>query len=304
MKMLALRKWFCLLIALFTLVGTQTGMTQGDVFTPDTFPLIAPTEKAEGTVRVMSFNIRCQDVGGTEMQYRIPLIPAEVNEIRPDSFGVQEATLAWCAALKCLLPDYASVGKERDGNGRGESSSIYYLRAKYRLVDSGTFWLSETPDVPSRGWDAACNRVCTWAVLQNRITKDTYVHVNSHFDHVGKVAVAEEGKMVNAFIKAHFAGLPVVFSADLNSSVDSPAYNAMTASLVNASMTAEDSVRYGTFHACRPETHQNHEIDFVLCSPDLTVKTYRVVTTGIDGRFVSDHFPIYADIVIKNGKVC
>ena len=303
MSKMIFRKWFSLLIALFTLIGTYRGMTQGDVYTPDTFPIISPTAQAEGTVRVMSFNIRCADVGGTELGYRIPLVPAEVNEVQPDSFGVQEATSVWRKALKILLPAYACVGEDRDGDGNGESCNIYYLRARYRLLDSGTFWLSETPDEPSRGWDAACNRVCTWAVLKNRLTGETYVHVNSHFDHVGRVAVAEAGKLVNDFIETHFEGLPVVLTADLNAGIGSAAYNAMTATLVNTSMVAEDSVRFGTFHACSPETHQDYEIDFVLCSPDLTVKTYRAVTAGIEGRFVSDHFPIYADVVIPNG-VC
>ncbi len=302
MKTMIIRRFFAILIALLTLYGAHHGMTEGDVFTPGAFPLISPTAQEKGTVRVMSFNIRCYDVGGTDLKYRIPLVPAEVNEVRPDSFGVQEATPEWREKLKKLLPEYDSVGEDRDGSGTGESCTVYYLRARYRLLDSGTFWLSETPDVPSRGWDAACNRVCTWAVLQNRFTGDTYVHVNSHFDHVGKTAVVQAGKMVNDFIDERFPSLPVVFTADLNALVGSPAYNAMTTNLVNTAMVAEDSIRFGTFHGCHPETHQDYEIDFVLCSPDLTVKTYRVVTAGINGRFVSDHFPVYADIVVKNGS--
>ena len=305
MQIAIVRRLFALLIALFTLYGANHGMTDGDVYTPDTFPIIEAEPQAKGTVRVMSFNIRCEDVNGTEMKYRIPLIPAQVNEIRPDSFGVQECTAAWRSALQALLPEYAGVGEARDGNGQGESCTIYYLRAKYRLLDSGTFWLSETPDRVSRGWDAACNRVCTWAVLKNRLTGETYVHVNSHFDHRGATAVVKAGEMVNAFIAERFPDLPVVFTADLNARVGSPSYNVMTEHLVNASMTAEDSVRYGTFHACHPETHGNHEIDFILCSQDIAVKTYRTVTAGIDGRFVSDHFPIYADVILPaGGSVC
>lgn len=296
-----LRRFFSILIALFTLVGSKTGMTDGDVIKTDDFPLISPTAQAEGTVRVMSFNVRYGDVNGTEVGYRIPLVPAQVNEICPDSFGVQEATPLWCVMLNLLLPEYASVGKERDGDGKGEACKIFYRRAKYRLLDSGTFWLSETPEVPSLGWDAACNRVCTWAVLKNRVTGETYVHANTHFDFTGGVAVEESARLITAFLQERFPALPVVFTADMNETIGSAAYTLMTDTLANAALTAEDSIRYGTFHNCSPAAYKDYEIDFVLCSPSLTVKTYRVVTEGINGRFVSDHFPIYADIVIGNG---
>ena len=106
MQIAIVRRLFALLIALFTLYGANHGMSKGDVYTPDTFPIIEAEPQAKGTVRVMSFNIRCEDVNGTEMKYRIPLIPAQVNEIRPDSFGVQECTEgAWRIMLRRLLPD-------------------------------------------------------------------------------------------------------------------------------------------------------------------------------------------------------
>ncbi|MBQ7638973.1 MAG: hypothetical protein IJS90_08745 [Clostridia bacterium] len=106
---------------------------------------------------------------------------------------------------------------------------------------------------------------------------------------------------MNDFINNNFSGIPVVFTADINTTRGKAAYNTMTGSLNDAALTAKDSIGFGTFHACSPETHANYYIDFILCSNDITVETYRTVTKGIDGRFVSDHFPIYADVTLPEG---
>ena len=110
------------------------------------------------------------------------------------------------------------------------------------------------------------------------------------------------GEIVNRYIKEHFADVPVVFTADMNTSENGEAYAVMTERLNDARVTAADCVDFGTFHACRPETHADTHIDFVLCSRNISVRAYRTVTAGIDGRFVSDHFPIYADVTIPGAK--
>lgn len=286
-------------LSLFTFFGKEG---PADSMNGHEFPLIAAEEKSdEAFTRVMSFNLRCDVVNGVPVSKRKVIVAKQINEVMPDSFGVQEGTKEWMQILDVLLPQYARVGVDRDTgktNGNGEHACVFYLKSKYKLIDSGNFWLSETPDVPSFGPGAAYRRVCTWAILENRQNGSRYVHINTHFDHVSEEARVLAGGFVNDFIEKNFAGIPVVFTADMNTTENGDAFRKMTQNLGSARRLAEDSVSYGTFHDVSPETHADSEIDFILCSGDIQVKTYRTVTAGIDGRFVSDHFPIYADIVI------
>ncbi|MCR5041487.1 MAG: endonuclease/exonuclease/phosphatase family protein [Clostridia bacterium] len=274
-----------------------------DTYSAHDFELIPPAEKPDGAARIMSFNIRCSDVRGVPASQRASIVTGQIISVKPDSAGIQEATGELMDTLKKKLTDYAWVGLDRESGKPadtygGEACPIFYLKDKYELLEHGDFWLSETPDEPSIALNAACKRICTWAKLKDRGTGSVYVHVNTHYDHVSSPARVFGANMVTAFINDNFAELPVVFTADMNDSVGSDAYAVMISSLRDARFEAADSVPYGTFHACSPETHAGYFIDFVLCSEDIEILTYRTVTDGIDGRFVSDHFPIYADIVL------
>ena len=268
------------------------------------FPRIAAKMQEAGTLRVMSFNIRCADVNGVVVKKRIGIAVRQIKEAMPDVLGVQEATPEWMRALEKKLGLYAWVGMERETGGspkeKGESCPIFYLKSKFTLEDSGSFWLSDTPDEPSFGPGAACKRVCTWAKLRDRKTGAVFVHVNTHFDHVSEEARAAGGEIVTRLIGERFSELPVVFTADMNAQQEETVYATMTKTLKDARLTAEESESFGTFHACSPETHTDYIIDFILCSGEIGVRTYRVLTKGVDGRFVSDHFPLYADVVLPD----
>ena len=288
-------KLFCFFLALVSSLTSTVGPARKDAFTPGTFPEIGIEEKAADAVRIMSFNIRSADVNGTSASLRRQIALEEICRVAPDSLGVQEATELWMLHLR-TLPQYGIVGEGRDGGVRGEHNPILYNKETWRLEDSGTFWLSETPDKPSLGWDAACPRICTWAALKNKKTGETYVHVNTHFDHVGETAVAEGAKMVADFIRTRFAGKHVVFTADMNAGPDSEAYRIMTALLQDTRLTAPDSKSYGTFHDGKPDVYTDWILDYILCGKTVTPLVFRTVTEGVNGRLVSDHFPLYADV--------
>ena len=271
------------------------GITLGDTFREGTFPVYAPHPQAEETIRVLSFNVRCTGVNGVPAPLRRGIVADEVRAIAPDSFGVQEATTLWMQYLRDVLPDYAAVGQGRNGGSIGEHSAVLYRCDRYDLVDSGTFWLSETPEKPSKALDAAHKRVCTWAVLENKETKQRYAHVNSHFDHIGEAARVFEANMVAAFIEEKFADLPVVFTADMNCKSSEETYAIRTRTMQDTSLTADTAEAFGTFHNGHPEKSAK-TIDFILCSDAFHAVAYQTVTAGIDGRLVSDHFPIYADL--------
>lgn len=296
-----LQKMIAVFLAILSFFASYSNKSWGDKYVEGAFPQIGVTEKEKGTVRVCSFNVRDKDVNDVEMKDRVQLVVRKILEIDPDSFGVQEATAAWMKALVFMLPDYGHIGKDTEGDGTGETNAIFYKRARYKLCGGDTKWLSDTPDETSYGWDAKCKRLFTYAVLKNRRTGEEYVHVNSHFDHVGQLAREKEAEQIVAFVRDLLPDRAVVFTADMNATDSSEAYRTMTSCFADARKTAPDSEWVScTFHGGRSELLDDYIIDYVLYNEKVEAKAFRVVTTGIDGRFVSDHFPIYADVEIKN----
>ena len=289
-----------MLMAFLTMISSIFGIIQNK---PADKQVIQGFEvKEESVMRVMSFNIRCANVGTDSWEDRIGIVSQTMLDSEADSIGVQEATPEWMATLKETVGDkysYVGVGRD-DGDNKGEYSSIFYLKDKYTAVESGTFWLSETPEKPSRGWDAACNRVCTWAVLQNKETGEKYVHINTHFDHIGISARKNSVDMIVEKAK-EFTDIPVVFTADMNVKQDSENYNQFVNSgvLYDTKFAAPDTMDYCTYHDTKPNKHKDDVIDYVMINDKFSAVSYKVVTEGIDGRFVSDHYPVYADVVVK-----
>ncbi len=281
-----------------SIVATPLTSFWGDAYKSGTFPEIDVSECAPDCVRVMSFNVRAYDVNKVPNEFRNNLVAYEILKILPDSLGVQELRVpAYVTLVKKLSAFYSSVGADRDGNFFSERSTIFYLKGKYKLVDSGTFWLSETPGEKSFGWDAACRRVCTWAILENRATGERYAHANTHFDHMGEEARANSPKLISKLVRGKFQNLPVVFTGDLNATPESSVYKEMTSfGLRDASLTAEDSLTYGTFHDGDAANNTDETLDYILVNDKVSPLVFRTVTVGVYGRYVSDHFPIYADV--------
>lgn len=247
--------------------------------------------------RIMSFNIRCSDVNGVTWQERKELVSKQILEAHPDSVGLQEAHTEWMRYLaKALKDEYSYVGIGRENGKRlGEFSAIFYLKDKYKAVESGNFWLSETPEKPSMGWDAACKRICTWVRLRDRETGKEYVHINTHFDHRGEIAQKNSVGMIHNKAK-EFKDIPLVFTADLNIFEGGEIYKDMVSDVLkDAKFLAPDTMNEVTYHNGDPEHFDGKIIDFVLVNSLVVPKTYRVLTQGIDGQLVSDHYPIYSD---------
>lgn len=145
--------------------------------------------------RIMSFNVLCYGREPHFWTLRAPLVCRLIRETLPDSFGVQEAHIDWINALTEGLPEYDYVGVGRnDGKEDGEFAAVFYLKDKFTASDSGSFWLSETPDKPSLGWDGACIRIATYVRLTEKSTGREYVHFNTHLDHVGREAQVNGAK--------------------------------------------------------------------------------------------------------------
>ncbi len=286
-----------IIMAMINLFGSIFGIIQ-DMPKPETVTQDFEIRQEATDLRIMSFNIRCLNVGSDSWEDRIGIVSETFLKSEADSIGIQEGTPEWMATLKNTVSEkYAFVGQGRDGLDEGEYSAIFYLKDKYDVVDSGTFWLSNTPDEMSRGWDASMNRICTWAIFKNKETGKEYVHMNSHFDHIGTIAQKNSAALISERAKT-FGDMPIVFTADMNVKENSTAYDTMTTLGVfkDTKREAPDTMDYLTYHNTKPQNHQGHVLDYVMINDNLSALSYKVVTAGIDGRYVSDHFPIYADL--------
>lgn len=252
---------------------------------------------AEGMTRIMSFNVRYG-----EFERRKDIVPAFIEEYSPDSAGLQECTYKWYVTLTEELEDYAFVGVGRDtgtlDEDCGEISAVIYKKDKYNLIDSGTFWLSETPDEVSRGWDGACNRICTWAVLEEKQTGVRYAHVNTHLDHLGNEARTKGVELVKE--KAFSFDIPTVVTGDFNFEKNNDLYKSLvTGGLTDTQDMTEDTMTGKTYHGYFGGT-RGEPIDFVLVNSKITeVSSYRIVRDRINLKLISDHYPVYSDMIIK-----
>lgn len=247
--------------------------------------------------RILSFNVLCAGKNHQWWENRVPLVCSIIKEYKPSSFGVQEAHWEWMQALCENLPEYDYVGVGRDdGDKDGEFSAVFYLKDEFTASESGNFWLSETPDKPSLGWDAACIRNATYVKLTHKESGKAYIHFNTHLDHVGALAQINGVKMIQEKA-ASFGGLPVVCTGDFNVFQDSECYNVMVSgNMGDSRKMAPDTDDCYTYHGFQPE--KRHEIiDFVFVDR-ATVKpvNFKVINKLVDGEFYSDHHAVYADI--------
>lgn len=255
-------------------------------------------------VTVMSYNVYINGDGLRSPEIRSSYVVSNIKNYMPDSFGVQEADKAWTDRLEAGLTEYARVGTYRDdGKEAGESSSVFYLKDKYNLVESGNFWLSETPDEPSLGWDAACNRLCTYAVLENKETSFRYVHFNAHFDHIGDQAVAESVALISNKIAELYPDLPVVVTGDFNFREGSTNYESVLSSgLRDTKHLAETSDSGATYHGYSVVVANDKPIDYIMVNDYASsVKSYKIDRTLYWFTYSSDHHPVISEITLFNG---
>lgn len=259
-------------------------------------PEIVPKDEITDseTVRVMSFNIRC-----LEYSRRKKIVPQLIKEYAPDSLGIQECTYQWYNNLAESLTDYEFIGVGRDTGDRsavcGEMSAILYKKDKFNLVDSGTFWVSETPDKVSQGWDGACRRICTWVILENKETGEQYAHVNTHLDHEGAEARVKGSQMVEDFALSF--DMPTVLTGDFNFRRDTDLYEGMVdGGLRDVQAIAKDTMDGKTYHDYKGGT-EGSPIDYILVNDQVTdVLRYKIVREKYSGKYTSDHYPIYSDV--------
>ena len=257
------------------------------------------------TLRLMSYNIRLDldSDGANRWANRRQWVAAQVLWLRPDIFGMQEVLPQQKADLAAALPQYRLFGGGRDdGNDKGEASPIGYDASRFDFLEGGMFWLSPTPAVPSKGWDAAYPRIVTWVRLRIRDSRQVVLAVNTHWDHLGTVARRQSAAQMLSWLEAHSRRCEraVVFG-DFNSGIDSEQMRAMTKgplALRDARAVSKTPAfgPAGTFNGFEKFSGLSLAIDHVLLGRDIDVERYAVFAQVIDGRVPSDHFPVIVDL--------
>lgn len=265
----------------------------------------APRPRACAPLRVMTYNIRLdvESDGANRWAARRDQLIGQIAFVQPDILGLQEVVPGQKADLERALPDYRFVGVARDdGKAAGEYSSLAVRNAAYDIRSSGTFWLSPTPDKPSKGWDSAYPRIATWAHLVRRADGRRILALNTHLDHVGEVARREGARRISAFLSQHrLPGERIVVTGDFNAEPGSPPLRMLT----SAPLSLRDSKAAartpaigpeGTFNGFEAVPKEGRRIDYVLAEPSIRVKRHATLAWHFkDGRVASDHFPVVAD---------
>ena len=250
-------------------------------------------------VKVISYNIRLINPkdGPNEWKYRAEASPAMIKDYVPDVFGVQEAVLEQLDYMQAALPKYGCVGVGReDGVSKGEHMSIFYNKKTVELLEWGTYWLSETPDVPSKGWDARCKRTATWARMRMKDSGKEFFYVNTHLDHRGKVAQQKGLELiVKRIAEMNPDGLPMILTGDFNVKPDSPVLVDLDTKMLSARNTGEKTDARATFNGWGQSAWV---IDYIYYSGFSACPEYETIVRQYKGvPYISDHYPIVARMV-------
>lgn len=269
------------------------------------FLFCIPGRNGTAKLAVMTFNVRYDNPGDGENAWpqRKERVAATIRFHEADIAGLQEVLQHQLSDLAGMLPEYGWLGVGRDdGKKAGEYAPIFYKKERFRVLDKGHFWLSQTPDVPgSMGWDAACTRIVTWAQFQDRISGASVYFLNTHFDHVGTKARTESAKLLLKFINGKTGDQPVILCGDFNSLRSDSGYTVLTSAgdgLTDAATICSTPI-YGstfTYNGFNTEIHPGQQIDFIFVRNVAGVDRYGIISDRWDGKFVSDHHAVLAGV--------
>ena len=252
------------------------------------------------TIDIISYNIRYDNPGDAPNNWdnRKDFLISQLNFYNPDVFGIQEGLIHQVKEIDEGLQDYAYFGVGRDhGDERGEHTAVFYNTKRVRLLEQSTFWLSLTPEKPSKGWDAALPRTCTYGIFQNKSDGSKFMVFNTHFDHVGVKAREESSKLILEKIKElNTEDYPVVVTGDFNLESDSPGVQVILKEMADTHIAAGANAfgPEGTFNGFEFNKPVERRIDYIFVSDDFEVLKSAILSDSEDTRYPSDHLPVFA----------
>jgi endonuclease/exonuclease/phosphatase family metal-dependent hydrolase len=262
--------------------------------------------QSQTRLNLMSYNIRYDITTSNASPWteRHTAISSQIKRFDVDIVGMQEVLDHQRTQLLSDLPGFASIGVGRDdGQKAGEYSPIFYKVERFRVLSSGTFWLSPTPDVPSKGWDAALNRICTYAQFFDLKSNQSFWVFNTHFDHVGEEARMKSSVLILQKIQevTKETRQAVIFCGDLNLNDDHPTISFLQAQMKDALLGAKDvkSNMNKTFNNFDLENEASKRIDYIFTNEKAEVLTFETVVERFGISYPSDHFPILTSLKLK-----
>ena len=252
---------------------------------------------------VASFNIRYGTAkdGDDAWPKRREIVLETMRVMDADVFGLQEVLDFQRQTIEEAFAGYEAIGRGRNADGGGEHCTILVRRDRLEVLASGTFWLSDTPDVPaSRGWGNRITRICTWARLRDKSTKREFVLLNTHFDHESQPSRERSAQLLVERLPALAKTGPLLLTGDLNAGEDNAALETLrTAKLRDTFRVKHPEVEHvGTFNGFEGR-NEGAKIDYVLVSKEWDVKSAAIVRRNEDGRYPSDHYPVVASVGLK-----
>ncbi|MFM6935312.1 MAG: endonuclease/exonuclease/phosphatase family protein [Flavobacteriales bacterium] len=261
---------------------------------------------AQSSILLMSYNIRYDITTSNASPWteRHEAISAQITNHHVDIAGLQEVLVHQRDQLLKDLPEFESIGLGRDdGVNAGEFAPIFYKKARFTVLKSGTFWLSPTPEIPSKGWDAALNRICTYAEFIDRQSTDTFWVFNAHFDHVGEVARMKSVELIMAKMKEMETGKQkaLIFCGDFNLNDDHPTIVFLQSQMKDALHVAKQvkTKMNRTFNNFDLKTPASKRIDYIFTNEKVSVQSFETIVESFGVSYPSDHFPILTKLKIN-----
>lgn len=254
------------------------------------------------SLKMMTYNIRYDNLGDGENTWskRNVFLSDQVIYNQPDIVGIQEGLQHQVQFLDSVFVDYAYFGVGRDdGKTKGEYSAIFYNKEKLTVLKEGTFWLSETPDQISVGWDAAMERICTFGLFKNKTNNQQFWVFNTHFDHIGTVARVKSAALIlQKVAEFNTNNLPVIVMGDFNLKPDAEPIQLLSKTL-NDSKTASIAKPFGpsgTYNAFQFNKPVLDRIDYIFTSKGIDVLNYAILSDSKDCKYPSDHLPVLVEL--------
>ncbi len=255
---------------------------------------------------VMTYNIRYDSPADAPNNWdnRKDRIVTQINTYAPAILGTQEGLQHQVDYLNQKLKGYTYFGVGRDdGKESGEYTAIFYDHTKVKLLDQATFWLSLTPQEPSIGWDAAIIRICTYGLFEDLASKSQFFVFNTHFDHIGKEARLESAKLIlSKAATVNPDKLPLILIGDFNLEPNSEGIQLILETLSDTHIAAGNTTSgpQGTFNGFDDQQPVTRRIDYIFFdATQLQVLKSVILSDLKDGRYPSDHFPVYAELLLQ-----
>lgn len=258
-------------------------------------------------LKVMTYNIRYKNTidGINGWDFRKENVAALIRYHEADVVGLQEANAEQVKDLELLLPEYSWYGVARVEGPQGEFTPIFYRKDRLEMLDSGSFWYSETPEVKeSKSWDAMYPRIASWCQLSDKRNGAIFFFFNTHFDHQGKIAREKSSQVLRLYTDSLAVNKALIITGDFNSTEATPAYQHITHGKVRDALYIAGIPHYGPVHTASGFEVKTEliraRIDYIFVNEHIQVKSHATLTDQKEGRYYSDHLPVIAKIAIDS----